>query len=87
MKDVFALGARNDRVPLQLLWVRFFALLGAGKIVVGVINDQQNSGPYVAAVVLDFLDVAQVHLAGGVRCGSGNSCRSHDVTTWPERFN
>ena len=65
MKGVFALRARNNRIPSRLLGVRRFALLVAGKIVVGVKNDQQNSGLRLAAVVLDFLDVAQVPLAAG----------------------
>ena len=65
MEYVFALRARNNRIPLHLLWVRFFALLSAGKIILGVENDQQNSGLRLAAVVLDFLDVARIDLAGG----------------------
>ena len=65
MKDVFALRARNNRIPSNLLRVRFFALLSAGKIILGVENDQQNSRLRLAAVVLDFFDVAQIHIAGG----------------------
>ncbi len=83
MKGVFALRARNDRVPRRLLRIRLFALLDAGKIVLRVINDQQNSGKLLAAVVLDFLGVAQVDLAGGAALRLREFLpqpRGHDVT-------
>ena len=58
MEYIFASRARNDRIPIDLLWIGFFGLLAAGQIIICVIDDQEDTGALLGAVVLDFLDVA-----------------------------